>query len=72
MTDKSFEHKLVTIYLCDGWDDGVEEDQQVKEHLTEYLERGWYIKDIKTLSGSGGGRTEYLGGWLAVVLERWK
>ena len=67
--------KLVTIFLTDDDDD----DMEVQEHLTEYLEDDWRIASVTPLgtgagSGAGGEADDeghcYVAGWLAVVLEK--
>ncbi len=62
--------KLVTIPL----DDDVEENMDVQEHLTDYLEDDWkVVQMIPVGSGVGTGDAEsngYVAGWIAVLLEK--
>jgi hypothetical protein len=62
--------KLVTIPL----DDDVEENMDVQEHLTDYLEDDWkVVQMIPVGSGVGTGDVEsngYVAGWIAVLLEK--
>lgn len=56
--------KLITIYL----DSERLRDQQVREHLKEFLSAGWTINSI---AGFGGHSQKYHArGWFAIVLER--
>lgn len=65
--------KLVTMFLHDVQSEkGAYGDPKtnrlfgVTEHLQEYLDDGWTIKDVKTLGGAGG----CLSGWIVVLLEK--
>ena len=57
--------KLVTIALG-GIKGGV---KGVNSHLDSYFEDGWKVVSI-TPAGAGGGDSAYIGGWLAVLLEK--
>jgi hypothetical protein len=62
--------KLITIPL----DDDNDEDMEVQEHLTDYLEDNWKIVQMMPV-GSGVGSADnessgYVAGWLAVLLEK--
>ncbi|MBI2195327.1 MAG: hypothetical protein HYU36_25380 [Planctomycetes bacterium] len=69
----SVRHKLVTFFLHD-----VHEKLKgsygnpssnllfgVTEHLEDYMEAGWHVRDFKVLGGPGG----CLSGWVVVLLE---
>ncbi|RKZ46907.1 MAG: hypothetical protein DRR08_32895 [Candidatus Parabeggiatoa sp. nov. 2] len=62
--------KLITIPL----DDDNEQNMEVQEHLTKYLEEGWkVVQMIPVGSGVGTGDDEssgYVAGWIAVLLEK--
>ena len=66
--------KLVTIFLHDRFEkqNGGYGDPKsnslfgVSEHLENYLEDGWTIKEFQTMGGAGG----CLSGWIVVLLEK--
>jgi len=67
--------KLVTIFLSDDDDDDIE----VQEHLSDYLEEDWKVVSVTPFgTGAGqsaGGETDaeghsYVAGWLAILLEK--
>ena len=68
--------KLVTIYLdnsayMDGkWIRGSFADKHgfVEEHLGEYLNDGWVIKNLSGIGGNSEGLS--VRGWIVAVLEK--
>ena len=65
--------KLVTIFLHDQVGRGKKYGDPeanpflgVCEHLEEYLDRGWRIKDVQTMGGAGG----MMSGWVVVLMEK--
>lgn len=58
--------KLVTLFLSRVLEEA--DAVEIEEHLQEYLDEGWYIKEVHPLSG--GGRSDVLGAWVVVLLER--
>jgi hypothetical protein len=58
--------KLLTIFLSRVLEES--DAVEVEEHLQEYLDAGWYVKEVRPLPG--GGRADIVGGWLVVLLER--
>ena len=67
-------NKIVTFFLHDHFDKkkggygnaDASDLFGVKDHLTEYLDDGWTVKDLRTLGGAGG----CLSGWVVAVLEK--
>jgi hypothetical protein len=65
--------KLVTVFLHDQAPEGSKYGDPagnpffgVCSHLDEYLERGWQVKELITMSGAGKGAS----GWVVVLLEK--
>jgi hypothetical protein len=65
--------KLVSFFLHDKvgknetyGDPEVNVHFGVQEHLAEYLEQGWSVKELTVLGGAGG----CLSGWVVVLLDK--
>lgn len=73
------QQKLVTIFLSihgtydktKGRNKKKKAHGLVEEHLNDYLQVGWRIKQITALGGGGRGEgyDDFVGGWVVVLLE---